>query len=170
MRTGRSILDRGWLMLAAGVAVALVFSVLWLSRATVPFDNDPVPVAEGETGSTPGGDFTLRGMTTIDVIPDYSRAKSPLPGAVWVAVMFDYAGEPGSQVYCNVTLLGDDRKWILDEPSSVADWGYQSFCDGSSGTVLKFFEVPATAVEEIHGIQIWGNGGTVVLAGEVKPQ
>jgi hypothetical protein len=55
VRIGRSILDRGWLMLAAGVAVALVFSVLWLSRATVPFDNDPVPVALPVVTSPCGG-------------------------------------------------------------------------------------------------------------------
>ncbi len=169
MRTGR-FLDRGWLVLGTGLTLALLFSLLWLARATVPFRGDPEPVAEGETGSTPGGDFVLKGMTTIDVIPDYGKAKSPLPGAAWVAVRFDYSGEPGTEVYCNVTLLGDDRKWVIDQTASVDDWGFQPYCDGSEGKVLKFFEVPATAVAEIRGIQIWGNEGTLVLAGEVKPQ
>ena len=168
MRTGR-FLDRGWLVLSTGLAVALLFSLLWLARATVPFQSDPEPVAEGQTGSSPGGDFVLKGMPTVDVIPDYGKAKAPLPGAVWVAVRLDYSGEPGAEVYCNVSLLGDDRKWVIDQTASVKDWGFQSYCEGSEGKVLKFFEVPATAVPEIRGIQIWGNGGTVVLAGEVKP-
>lgn len=170
MRSSRRLLDRGWMVLTTGVVAALIFSALWLARATAPFVPDPEPVAKGETGSTPEGDFTLRGMTTTDVIPQVGDAESPMAGAVFVAVLFEYSGAPGAQVYCSVELLGDERKWILDRSSYVKDWGYQSYCEGSSGTVLTFFEIPDAAVDEIRGIRIWGNGGSVILAGEVEPQ
>lgn len=169
MRSSRSLLDRGWLVLTSGVVLALVFSALWLSRATAPFMPDPEPVAKGETASTPEGDFSLRGMTTVDVIPQVGDAESPMPGAAFVAVLFDYSAPPGVQVYCSIELLGDQRRWLTERSSYVKDWGYQSYCEGSSGTVLKFFEIPRTAIDEIHGIRIRGNGGTVILAGEVEP-
>ncbi len=170
MRSSRRLLERGWLVLAAGALVALAFSMLWLSRATAPFMPDPEPVAQGGTGSTPEGDFTLRGMTTTEVTPQIGDPKPPLAGAVFVAVLFDYSGQAGTELYCSVELLGDGRKWTLDQSAYAKDWGYQSYCEGSSGTVLTFFEIPATATEEIRGIRIWGNGGSVILAGEVEPQ
>lgn len=166
----RERLRRPVALLAGAVLIAVAFSALWLARVTVPYTKDPEPTPQDQTAHTPGAGFTLRGMTTVEVVPQVSGADSPVPGAAFVAVVFDYAGEPGVDVACEVHLLGADRTWTRDTQSWVKDWGYQSFCEGSSGTVLKFFQVPATAVPEVHGIRIWGNGGDIILAGEVKVQ
>lgn len=163
------LLNNRWLVLGAGVLVALVFSLLWLARATVPFVPDPEPVAAGGTGSTPGGEFTLVKLVTVDELPRYGEVDTPMAGASFVAVRFDYSGPSGTQIYCTVELLGDDRKWVNTRLASVEDLGYQSYCDGSSGRVAMFFEIPTTAVEEIRGIRIRGNDGTVILTGTVEP-
>lgn len=170
MSRTRRFLDNGRLVLFCGLAAAIALGGLWLSRATLPFLPDPVPVPQGETGSTPGGDFKLRGMITIDVIPDIGSTRSPLPGASFVAVAFDYSGEPGTEIYCTVELLGAGRKWINDRMASVRELGFQSFCEGSSGKVLKYFEIPTPAIGEVRGIRILGNGGSVILAGTVEVQ
>ncbi|MCW5953230.1 MAG: hypothetical protein KIT69_13330 [Propionibacteriaceae bacterium] len=170
MNRARRFVDRGWLTLAAGLVAALVFAALWLARATVPFVPDPSPVQQGETASTPGASFVLRGMTTIDAMPQGQESVPPMPGASLVAVRLDHSSETGSEVSCLVELLGDDRKWRDDRIASVKDWGFSSHCEGTSGKVLKIFEIPTTAVAEIRGVRVWSGEGSVILAGEVEIQ
>lgn len=166
----RRPIERGWLVLAAGLVAALAFAALWLLRATVPFVPDPSPVPQGETASTPEASFVLRGMTTIDVMPQGEESVPPMAGASLVAVRLDYSSNTGSEAACLVELLGDDRKWRDDRIASVKDWGFTSYCEGTSAQVLKIFEIPTTAVAEINGVRVWGGEGSVILAGEVEIQ
>ncbi|MCA0251765.1 MAG: hypothetical protein LCH76_05645 [Actinobacteria bacterium] len=168
--TGRRMLERPWLLLGTALVVAVAFSALWLVRSVAPFRPDPEPIPQGSPAATSQGTFTLRGMTTIDVLPDGGDGTPPLAGASLVAVLFDYAGNPGEEVVCLVELLGQERYWTTDRYASVQDWGYQSSCEGNSGTVLRVFEIPADAVGEIRGVRIRGGGDDVILAGEVTVQ
>lgn len=162
--------ERPWLALGVAVVVAAVFSALWLVRATAQYQPDPEPVPQGQPAVGEQATYTLRGMTVVDVIPAGSNSVPPLPNASYVAVVLDYSGTSTDDVVCLLELLGDNRYWTTERYASVRDWGYQSTCSGRDGSVLKFFEIPTTAVDEIRGIRVRGGGETLVLGGEVKVQ
>lgn len=163
-------LQRPWLMLGVAVVVAAVFSALWLLRSTAQYQADPEPVPEGQPAVGVKATYTLKGMTTVDVIPDGGNGQPAMAGASFVAVVLDYEGTATDDVICLIELLGDGRYWTTDRYASVRDWGYESNCTRRTGKVLKFFEIPASAVGEVRGIRVRGGGETLVLGGEVKPQ
>ena len=163
-------LERPWLTLAVAILVGAVFSALWLVRSTAQYQSDPVPVPQGQAAIGGKATYMLKGMTTVEVIPDGGNGQPPMAGATFVAVVLEYTGTATDDVICLMELLGEDRYWTTDRYASERDWGYESNCTGSSGTVLKFFEIPTSAVAEIRGIRVRGGGETLTLGGEVKPQ
>ncbi|MGC3955791.1 MAG: hypothetical protein QM804_16330 [Propionicimonas sp.] len=50
----------------------------------------------------------------------------------------------------------------------VDDPRYTSTCKDTTGTVMQYFEVPLSAVDEIRGVAVIGKGAKAVLAGEVN--
>ncbi|MFT3862209.1 hypothetical protein [Micropruina sp.] len=162
-------LERPWLTLTVAIVVAGVFSALWLLRSTVQYETDPEPVAAGQAAVGVQATYMLKGMTTTEVLPDGGDGEPPMAGASFVAVKLEYtAAAADDEVICLIELLGEDRYWTTYRHASVRDWGYESNCTGSSGTVLKFFEIPTSAVAEIRGIRVRGGGETLILGGEVK--
>ena len=170
MRRRLGLSERPWLALGVAVLVAALFSALWLIRSEAEFQPDPEPVPEGQPAVGTQATYPVRGLTTVDVIPEGSSATSPVANASFVAVVFDYEGSATDDVICLVELLGEDRYWTTDRYASVRDWGYEPQCTGASGTVLKFFEIPSSAVDEIRGIRIRGGSDNLILGGTVKPQ
>lgn len=163
-------LERGWLVLASGVAAAAVLTTLWVIRAPMDYVGDPPTTPQGETAVAGGTDFTLRGMATVDEIPQGSgEVETPLPGATYVGVLIDYESTDGAEASCLLYLLGNDRQWG-SAYVYIVDSRYTSTCKDTSGTVMQFFEVPLSAVDEIRGVAVIGKGAKAVLAGEVKPQ
>ncbi len=155
------------LVLAAGLACALALSALWLLRSTVSAVATPVPVAAGDTGTAGGAQWRLRDLVAVDAVPSGGSAREPVPGAVFVLATFEYRAA-GGEVFCTVRLAGQGREWTsgfhtpTDEQASAG-------CDGRpEGTAEVLFEIPRTAVGEVHGLLVSSGQDALLLAGRVQ--
>jgi len=150
----------------AAVALWLVGNFGW----GVSWQDTRLPeIAEGQTWSVNGVSLTAQDSmhgTTIS-IPGEDDVHAT-DGAYFVAVTVDYvlASEDANQD-CSLTLVGDGRTWLpADVTASVTITdvvpGVTTDCSNTdangdpttSGTMGALFEVPKTALSEIHAVQV----------------
>ncbi|MDQ7991491.1 MAG: hypothetical protein AAGC63_07510 [Propionicimonas sp.] len=154
-------------VLGTALACAVVFSLVWVARATTGSAPAPVVVSEGGSGAAGGATWRLEALATLDELPSGLSVTEPAPGAVFVVATFRYDSGLDT-LYCTARLVGDGREWnaIFSTP---VDPSASSGCDGRpSGTGEVAFEVPGSAVAELAGIEIRSGAEAVRLLGRVQ--
>jgi hypothetical protein len=140
----------------AAILLVLVFLVAWpLAVRLTALDAGPlVTVDSGEAWQAGGAEWKLERIYVLDD-SGFDDSERPVAGAVFVVAEVSFAGD-SVDVSCTVELLGEDRQWTQSYvPSAVLGDDVVSSCaDSPGGTVAVAFQIPASAVGEVRGVEL----------------
>lgn len=157
---------------AAIVAIALVFSALWLYAAQDDRRLSYEEVPGGGPVTILGAVFTLESLQQTETATDsWGTIWGPLPNAVLVRATIGYdatAAEVPPELHCTADLVGAGDAWWSAENMEPVDQSHSQYCEAGRDSAIELvFEVPATMIGSVRGVKLSVYDGAAL--GELVP-
>lgn len=144
---------------AAILAIALVFSVLWLYAARDDRRLRFEEVPGGGPVTILGATFTLESLQQVETVTDrWGTVWAAMPNAVLVRATIGYdatGAEVPPELICTGDLVGAGEAWWSAQSMEPADESHGRYCEAGRASAMELvFEVPAAMVDSVRGVNL----------------
>lgn len=152
---------RAWLMFAIALALALIYSTMWLTYAGIYTHPRYRQLPPGAGTTYDGATYTLLKLTQTDVVVDGDEQHPAQAGAFYVVAELQVVTNNKKFTGCGVDLLADGKR-TWEAESSFFDRKLPGYCDTDDYPIVpgrpwryeQIYQVPVQFRHELYGIAV----------------